>query len=58
MNLPLSVYATLPVWPLLGAILVGLWLLTKPRPEPAGGHEPHGHDAGHSHGDRVISQAH
>ncbi len=54
-SLPIALYATLPFWPLLGAAIVGLLLLTKDRPDAAqahgGGHADgsHGHDAGHDH---------
>jgi NADH-quinone oxidoreductase subunit L len=33
--LPTALYATLPLWPLLGAILVGLWIALRAKPERA-----------------------
>ncbi len=50
-----NLFATLPFWPLLGAIAVGVMIALKPRPDAGdggaghGGHD-HGH-AGHGHGD-------
>lgn len=50
-----NLFATLPFWPLLGAIAVGVMIAMKPRPDAGdggaghGGHD-HGH-AGHGHGD-------
>jgi NADH-quinone oxidoreductase subunit L len=50
-SLPAWAYATLPLWPLLGAVLVGLMLMTKPRPTPAASeHEHPGDDHAGGHG--------
>ena len=63
--LPLWIYATLPLWPLLGAAGVGLLLMTKkrvdaddPPPGDGGGHGHHGDHAGHGHGGAAHVASH
>ncbi len=61
-----ALFATIPLWPLLGAIAIGLLLARKPRPQGAAHGGGHGHGHGHdSHGDghghdsgHVLDQAH
>jgi NADH-quinone oxidoreductase subunit L len=45
--LPTWLYATLPVWPLAGAIVAGLMLLAKPRSENHAARAEHGHGREH-----------
>lgn len=51
-----NLIATLPLWPLVGAMLVGVMLMFKARPTRAAGE--HGHGSGDAHGGHGDSHGH